>query len=216
MPNGYELMPEFSPETEQFESEQFEFAAEIFGEAEQMELAMELLEIRDEAELDQFLGKLIKSAGRALGKVVRSPVGQAIGGVLKGVAKKALPIAGGALGAWVGGPLGAKIGSGLASAAGKALGLELNELSAAEQELEGARRFVQFAGETVKGALASPPSADAASAATSAAMAGARKFIPGVLAGAGAAPPRSATGTLGRARTGRWIRAGQNIIVVNA
>ena len=125
MANGYEVMTEFSPETEQFEEEQFEFGgAEIFGEAQQMELAMELLQVRDEAELDQFLGKLIKSAGSAIGKVVRSPVGRAIGGVLKGVAKKALPVVGGALGAYVGGPLGAKIGSGLASAAGKALGLD--------------------------------------------------------------------------------------------
>src|SRR5262249_29163687 len=80
MPNGYEVMTEFSPETEQFEDEQFEFGgAEIFGEAQQMELAMELLEVRDEAELDRFLGSLISSAGRALGKVVRSPVGRAIG-----------------------------------------------------------------------------------------------------------------------------------------
>lgn len=215
MPNGYEVMPEFSPETEQFEDEQFEFdGAEVFGEAQQMELAMELLAVRDEAELDQFLGKLIKSAGRAIGKVVRSPVGRAIGGVLKGVAKTALPVAGGALGAYFGGPLGAKIGSGLASAAGKALGLELQELSVAEQEVEGARRFVQFAGDTVKGALAAPPSVDPRLAVRAAAAAGARQWIPGVIPTAGAAPPASAMA--GQGRSGRWVRAGRNIIVFNA
>lgn len=215
MPNGYEVMTEFSPETEQFEDEQFEFGgAEIFGEAQQMELAMELLEVRDEAELDRFLGSLISSAGRALGKVVRSPVGRAIGGILKGVAKKALPVVGGALGAYVGGPLGAKIGSGLASAAGKALGLELQELSAAEQELEGARRFVQLAGDTVKGALAAPPSVDPQLAARAAAAAGVRKFIPGLIPTAGATPASAIT-MAGRGRSGRWVRAGHNIIVVN-
>jgi len=48
------------------------------------------------------LGNLIKKVGGAVGKFVKSPVGKAIGGVLKGVAKKALPIAGGALGAYFG------------------------------------------------------------------------------------------------------------------
>ena len=216
MPNGYEVMTEFSPETEQFEEEQFEFGgAEIFGESQQMELAMELLQVRDEAELDQFLGNLIKSAGSAIGKVVRSPVGRAIGGVLKGVAKKALPVVGGALGAYVGGPLGAKIGSGLASAAGKALGLELQELSAAEQEIEGARRFVQFAGDTVKSALAAPPSVDPRVAARNAAAAGARKWIPGLVSAAGAATPALPGAMAGQGRSGRWFRSGHNIIVVN-
>ncbi len=217
MPNGYEMMTEFSPETEQFEQEQFEFGgAEVFSEAQQMELALELLEVRDEAELDQFLGSIIKSAGRAIGKIVRSPVGRAIGGVLKGVAKKALPVVGGALGAYVGGPLGAKIGSGLASAAGKALGLELQELSVEEQELDGARRFVRFAGETVKGALSAPPSVDPQLAVRAAAAAGARKYIPGLIPGTRVGMPTSAIATGGRGRFGRWIRAGRNIIVVNA
>lgn len=110
---------------------------EVFNESEVMELAAELLEVTNEAELDRFLGNLIKKAGSALGKVVKSPIGQAVGGVLKGVAKKALPIAGGALGAYFGGPLGAKIGSGLASAAGSALGLELETLNQEDREFEG-------------------------------------------------------------------------------
>src|SRR5262245_3766691 len=93
---------EFSPELSGFETEQFEFlgeqewGGEIFGEAvlteaDEVELATELLEVSDEAELDQFLGNLIKRAGGAVGKFVSSPVGQAIGGVLKAAAKKALP-----------------------------------------------------------------------------------------------------------------------------
>ncbi|MGZ5573519.1 MAG: hypothetical protein ACXWEO_00685 [Methylobacter sp.] len=38
-----------------------------------MELTAELLEITDEAELDFFLGNLINKAGRAIGKMVKSP-----------------------------------------------------------------------------------------------------------------------------------------------
>jgi hypothetical protein len=211
MPNGYETM-ESGSLLEQLEQEQLELSgAEVFSEALETELAAELLELRDEAELDQFLGKLISRAGRAIGQVVKSPIGRAVGGVLKTVAKKALPIAGGALGAWVGGPLGAKIGSGLASAAGKAFGLELQELSAEEQELEGARQFVRFAGDTVKRALAAPPTADPRQVVSPAAVAAARRHLPGLMTGAG-----SSVGPLaGTSRSGRWVRAGRNILVLN-
>ena len=34
-------------------------------------------------------------------KVIKSPIGRALGGILKGVAKKALPVVGGALGSMV-------------------------------------------------------------------------------------------------------------------
>ena len=121
-----------------------------------MELAAELLEVTNEQELDHFLGDLIKKAGSAVGQFVSSPVGQAIGGVLKTAAKTALPIAGGALGAYVGGPLGARIGSGLASMAGQALGLELEGLSQEDREFQSARQFVRWAGDTAKNTLTAP------------------------------------------------------------
>ena len=88
---------EFNPETETYETE-WGGEAEVFSEAETMELAGELLEITTEAELDRFLGDLISKAGQAVGKFVRSPIGNAVGGWLKGAAKSALPLAGGALG----------------------------------------------------------------------------------------------------------------------
>ena len=95
---------EYSPQTETYETgwgaeTEWGGEAEVFSEAETMELAGELTEITTEAELDRFLGDLISKAGRALGKVVRSPIGQAVGGWLKGAAKSALPLAGGGL--WV-------------------------------------------------------------------------------------------------------------------
>ena len=74
-----------------FEAEQFEFAqaetpygetGEVFSETEQTELASDLLEVASEAEFDRFLGDLIGRAGQAIGKFVRSPEGQAIGGIL--------------------------------------------------------------------------------------------------------------------------------------
>ena len=101
-----------------------------------------------------------RSVGSAAGKFIRSPVGKAIGGALKGVAKKALPLAGSALGGAIGGPLGAKIGGGLANVAGKALGLEAESLTQEDHEFEGARQFVRVAANTVNKAASAPPNAD--------------------------------------------------------
>lgn len=221
--NTFEFNPEMSNfeteqyEGEQFENEQFEYGeaewAEVFNESEVMELTAELLEVTSEEELDRFLGKLIKKAGSVLGKVVKSPIGQAVGGVLKGVAKKALPIAGGALGAYFGGPLGAKIGSGLASAAGSALGLELEALSQEDREFEGGKQFVRFAANTVKNAVSAPPSTDPRSAAQMAVNKAAQIYAPNLLGpGSRSVMPSAVPG---KGRGGRWFRRGRNIIIVN-
>lgn len=212
---------EYSPELSSFEAENYEFgeqewSGETYGEtvlteAEETELASELLEVTNEAELDRFLGNLLGRAARAVGSAVRSPIGQAVGGVLKGVAKKALPLAGGALGAYVGGPLGAKIGSGLASAAGDALGLEAESLEQEDREFEGAKQFVRLGADTVKQAAAAPAAADPRAAAQNAAIAAATKHAPGLLGAVNAAA--HGTPGHGRGRTGRWMRRGNKIVL---
>ena len=213
---------EFNPEFGAFEAEQFEFEEEwpgefeaggLMSEADEMELATELLSVTNEAELDQFLGSLIKRVGQAAGKFVRSPVGQALGGALKTVAKKALPLAGGAIGTYLGGPLGAKIGSGLASAAGKALGLEAESLAQEDREFEGAKQFVRVAANAVNRAASAPPNADPRAIAQSAAAAAARRLAPGL--GAGGYGP-AGNPPFGRAQVGRWMRRGNKIVLYGA
>src|SRR5437016_4652914 len=106
----------YGEDTEFHEGEAFEFGGEVetfetaeeLDETEEMELASEFLEITDETELDQFIGRLIKRAGRAVGQFVRSDAGRALGGILKGAAKKVLPVLGGAIGGYVGGPAGSR------------------------------------------------------------------------------------------------------------
>ncbi|HSW11464.1 MAG TPA: hypothetical protein VLI06_01420 [Solimonas sp.] len=217
---------EYSPELSSFETEQYEFgqqewSGEAYGEtygesvlteAEETELASEMLEVTNEAELDRFLGNLLGRAARAVGSAVRSPIGQAVGGVLKGVAKKALPLAGGALGGYVGGPLGAKIGSGLASAAGSALGLEAESLEQEDREFEGAKQFVRLGADTVKQAAAAPPTADPRAVAQNAAIAAAQRHAPGLLPGGGAMPG-AMRAAAGGARAGRWMRRGNKIVL---
>jgi hypothetical protein len=206
-------LTEYSPQMESFEySPEMEFSGEsgegVFNEDELMELTAELLEVTNEQELDRFFGDFIKKAGHAIGQVVKSPIGQAIGGVLKTVAKKALPVAGGALGGYFGGPLGAQIGSGLASAAGQALGLELEGLSQEDREFEATKQFVKFAGEAVKNAIEAPgadPKANAHAAAVEAARIHAPGLIPSGKSGAGE--------RAGKQRSGRWIRRQGQIIL---
>jgi hypothetical protein len=222
-------LTEYSPQMETFEFPQAEqefgeSAGGVFNESEEMELAAELLEVTTEQELDHFLGDLIKKAGSAVGQFVSSPVGRAIGGVLKTAAKTALPVAGGALGAFVGGPLGARIGSGLASMAGQALGLELEGLSQEDREFQSARQFVRWAGDTAKNTLTGSEGEIAQGKSllqvvNAAADQAARMHAPGLQGrllpggpGAQAAENAGAAPTA-KAHSGRWIRRGTHIVI---
>jgi uncharacterized protein (DUF697 family) len=157
-------------------------------EVEEMELAAELLEVSSDEELDQFIGGLVKSAG----KFVKSKTGRALGGVLKKVAKKALPVVGGlagtALGTVVpglGNAIGGVAGTALGNMASNLFELELEGLSPEDQEYEVARRYVRFASEAVKQAAKAPQSAPPDQVAKAAVIAAARKHAPGLLSSSG-------------------------------
>jgi len=151
---GHELGHEFSGE---YSGEiSGETQGEVFHETQEMELASELLNVSNEQELEQFLGKLIKRAAGAVGRFAKSSAGRAIGGVLKSVAKKALTFAGRALGTFVGGPLGGMIGGKLGSMASNLFELELEGLSNEDREFEMARAYVRFAGDAVRRAARNP------------------------------------------------------------
>jgi len=211
-------LAEIEPELDAYEAIPFDQESDGTGEAEavfdesmEMELADELLTVTGEAELDRFLGNLIRRAGRTLGRFVTSPVGRALGGILKGAARRALPIVGGALGGAFGGPAGGALGSRLASTAGQVFGLELEGLSPEDQEFEVARRFVRFAGSAVRRAAAAPRNMPAQAAARSAATAAARRHAPGLLR-MGIFKPGAGGGPV---RMGRWIRRGRQIVIIN-
>lgn len=206
----------------EYSNEQFEFGENewspegTFNENEEAELAAELLSVSNEGELDRFLGDLVSRATQAVGSFVRSPAGQAVGGVLKGVAKKALPMAGTAIGSYFGGPLGAKIGAGVANAASSALGLE-GEMAGEDRELEGAKQFVRIAGQTAATAAAAPPGANPRAVAQQAALSAAMQHAPGLLTGGAAAPPTAPQiAAASGARSGRWLRRGNKIVLYGA
>lgn len=152
------------------------------NEAQEVELATELLEISSEEELQQFLGGLFKKVARGVGGFIKSPVGRALGGVLKSVAKKALPVVGGALGSMVAPGIGTAIGSKLGSMAGGLFEVELESLPQEQAEYEVARRYVNLAAAAARNAaLAKPrPSVDPRTVARAAVARAARTYAPGV------------------------------------
>lgn len=200
----------------------FEMEAEDeWGEAEgavyestETELAGELLELTSEQELDRFLGKLLTSAVGAGKAFLGSDTGKAVGGLLKGAAKQALPQIGRAVGDFLVPGSGGQVGSQVASAVGAGLGLELEGLSAEDRELEAARAFVRFADETGQIAEAAPASVPPTTAAVHAATVAAHHHLPGIapvvrnLRPPGSGGPRSP----GHA-TGRWVRRGSTIVL---
>lgn len=215
---------EFESYADEFEAPQpyaFQRESAVFDEAEEMELASELLAVGDEAELDQFLGDLIGKAGQAIGKAVKGPIGRKLGGFLKGAVKKVVPAAAGVLGTVVGGPLGGAVANKVASAAGDMFGLELEGLSPEDQEFEAARHFVRFAGEAARQAGKIANAADPQAAARHAVTNAAKKLAPGLLRGVSqslqseTAPMRRSANT-GSGQSGRWVREGHRIVLLGA
>lgn len=208
--------PEQTDVTEELEGDEPEYEYEDqesgLDEVSEVDLASELMEVSDEEELEQFLGRLVRKVARG----IRSPVGGALVGILKKAAKKALPVLGGAVGTYFGGPLGAAAGAKLAGAAGKAFGLELEGLSPQDQELEAGKAFVRFAGAAARNAVHAPPGVNPVEAAARAAARAARRYAPGLLLrpAASARPglPRPGASAV-PGRSGRWVRSGSRIVL---
>lgn len=219
---------EYEPDMElEYDDGEFEYADEyyageyeteydegegVFDEEEEYDLASELLATTDDEELEMFLGKLISRARKKLRKVVKSPVGRILRKALRGVAKRALPIAGRAVGTAFGGPVGGAFGSRIAKAGGRIFGLELEGLSGEDQEFEVARRVVRLAGAATKNAATVPSSGNPVKDAKKALAKAAKVHAPGLLT------PNFPTGALATAggvsgRSGRWWRRGRKIIL---
>jgi len=212
-------------EIDALEADQLEYMDEIdlsgtsemespFDEVEEIELATELLSISNEAELDQFIGKLVKGAFRGLRKV-GSAVGRIakpLGGILKGVAKKALPFVGGALGSLIPIPgVGTAVGTALGSAVSKALEAELEGMDPEDQEFEMARRFVRLAGTAAKQAALAQPGTNPQVAARAAVITAARQHVPALQSPV----TGSSIGTVVTSgHSGRWVRRGRRIVLL--
>jgi hypothetical protein len=185
---------DYTPETEMFEDEGLGAGAPaaldpgVLAEDESLALAVELMEVSDAAELDRFMGKLIGHAAQASGpaaaQAVRGPAGAALSDLLKGAARRILPIT---------------------AAAGRSFGLELEGLSEEDGEFEVAKSYVRFAAEATRNLAAASVALAPLAAARKAAADAARRRAPGLLRSfaAGGAP-----------LAGRWQRRGRHLIVL--
>jgi uncharacterized protein (DUF697 family) len=243
---GFEMEQEFGPQefesefgelTNEFSNEAFEYEAEgEMGEMMEMEFATELLEVQSEAELENFLGNLIKKASGAIGGFIRSPQGKALGGMFKGLAKKALPFVGKAVGTYFGGPAGAAIGGKLGNMASNLFEMELEGMSREDQEFEMAKQFVKFANAATRTAMRTPVAGNPGLVARKAIVTAARKYAPGILKRCSCGKPiythshvhsstvstpvqSSTVSTFSPVahipgRSGRWYRKGRSIILM--
>jgi hypothetical protein len=181
----------------------------LFHEEELNEMATELLSVSSEREMEQFLGDVFKKVGSAVGSFVKSPIGQQLGGMLKGVAGQALPMVGSALGNLVVPGVGGVVGGKLASAAGQMFGLELEGLSNEDRDFEVAKQFVKLAADAAHTATQAAPGTPPAQVAKQAIVEAAQKFAPGLLNGHGGGAAAIAAG----APHGRWVRKGRKIVL---
>ena len=212
--------------TDEFEWSETEFsdAGEVYGEvgfesllneAEELELAAELLTVSSEEEMDQFLGKLFKGIGRGLKKVGRfigKKVLPVLGKGLRSIAKVALPIVGKVAGSFIPIPgVGTAIGGAIGSAVSNALELEFSGVNAEEAELEMARRFVRMAATAAQRAAMASPDADAEVVVNEAIVSAARTHLPHFRL-----RKAERSGIPGTSQQGRWIRRGDKLVVLGA
>lgn len=208
-------------ESYEFQAEnegEFENEGEVAGENELNELASELLSVTNEQELEQFLGDVFKKVTGAVGNFVKSPVGQQVGGILKNVARTALPIAGQALGNYIAPGVGGQIGGQLASGIGSMFGLELEGLSNEDREFEMAKQFVRLAADAAQAAAHAAPGQSPSAVAQQAVASAAQKYAPGLLepqggGQTGGQPDFHAGAAGGRGTSGRWVRKGNKVII---
>ena len=214
---GYEFGP--AQEMEYGELGQMYGGESPLHEVEEMEYASELLETESEEELEQFLGDLVKNVAKAAGGFIRSPVGQALTGVLKTAAKQALPLAGGALGTMIAPGVGTALGSKLGSMASNLFEMELEGMDHEQAEFETARRYVQLAAAAAQNAAHAPPDIPPPVVAQQAITSAAERYAPGLLPFLGTADGAPGQSGFGQApqgygqHSGRWVRRGRRIIL---
>jgi len=207
---------EYESQTADYESEQ-PYESEGYGmdEAEVMEFAAGLMEVETEEEFESLLGNLISRAVKAAGGYLSSPTGKALAGLLKGAARKVLPL------------VQQVAGDGTAGETeGEEEGGSFSESEMEALEWENAQTFVNLAQEAAANAAQAPPDADPVKVANKAVADAAQIHAPSLLAGApqggpghggpGAGRPHSGCACSRKNKAGRWVRRGNQIVLYGA
>ena len=197
-----------------YEMEESPYQSEepVFNEVDEMQLTSDLMELNTEEEFENFLTDLIKKAAGAVGGYISSQTGQSLGSLLKGAARQLLPVVSQAVGA--GESESDEFEDEFEGDGSSTQEFESQEFESEEQEWEAATTFVKLAGEAAKIAAQAPPDAPPAVVADQAVTQAAQTHAPALLEPppAGPAAPRMRH----RRRQGRWIRRGNQIILLGA
>jgi hypothetical protein len=205
-----------------FDSVQNRNSGEVIGEAEELELAFELLNVRSDQEWEQFLGDVFKTIGKgvkAVGSFAAKHVLPVVGTALKQIAKTALPLAGGALGTLIPIPgVGTALGSALGGAVANALEMEVAGVNPADADIERARRFVRLAGSVMREVALAPPSSSPEAAARTALVNAISQHLPAAahqMATMADAHPvaRPAPAFAAGGQQGIWRRHGRHVVI---
>lgn len=145
----------------------------------ELELTSELLEVGNEADLEQFLGTVLNKTAGAARRFASSKRGRAVTAYLKSTLKQSLPSIGRSLGERVR-PGGGDAGAQIAEGAGKLLGLELEGLSPEDEEFEAARQLVRMASSAARRACLAPRNTDPDTVARQAVTEAVRAYAPGL------------------------------------
>jgi hypothetical protein len=213
--------------------------AEPFNETEAADLAAELLGVTNDRELDQFLGGLLRRAAATVGGALGSPLLLPLGGLVKGAVRSILPGVGRALSGFAGSAARNQIGQ-LASRASRLLGIELEGLSAEDQEFAAAKQLVRLAGTAAAEAALNPLAGHRGDVAKQALIQAAQAYAPGLVRSApthhshshshqhaghdcgcggscggcgGGAAGKPGSGSRAPASSGSWVRRGRTIIL---
>ena len=180
-----------------------------------MALSAGLLEVADQAELKVFLTDLVASVAATGRSRIAAPLRQALVDALYRVARPIVPIHSAGDNELRFGSNGSNTGSAagvdLNPRAAHLFGMELEGLSPEDKEYEVAQQFVRFAADTIRHAGAAGGARAPHAVAGAALQQAARRYAPGLLQPASAAPALSQT----RTQSGRWRREGRRIVVFN-
>lgn len=157
-------------------------------EAEVAELASELLEIHTDKELDRFLGRLLTGGRQAVAGLLPTPVGGALGAVLKSIVKRAL----------------SSVGTAADTMAVRRTE-RVTDGEVGNLAFEVARQFVDLAGKAAASAAQAPPHGTPLQTAQSAVIAAAKNSVSGSMRPDYHYP-----------RSGKWVRRGNAIALLGA
>ena len=139
-------------------------AESLLSASQEAEFASQLMEVNSEAEMDELLGRIVNTIGRAVQGVAgaaNSRQGRALIEAVKPLARSALPAIGGAIGSAFAPGVGTQIGATFGSAASNLFEMEVPGQSEAEQQFEVARRVVRLTSAAAADVASAPAGAPA-------------------------------------------------------